>query len=111
MTVALEAITSQLLPTGTVISASADGRLTAIAFLEFLKFLIHSMTEITVSTSIVVGSSGYTVSTFSHLWIHCIHELYTSFCFSFFHFFVASKTTIFYFLCRLTINTFHRRVM
>jgi hypothetical protein len=51
MTVALEAITSQLLPSGTVISASADGRLTAVTFLEFLKFLIHSMTEITVSTS------------------------------------------------------------
>jgi hypothetical protein len=51
MTVAWEAITSQLLPTGAVISASADGRLTAVAFLEFLKFLIHSMPEITVSTS------------------------------------------------------------
>jgi hypothetical protein len=41
-----------------VISASADGR---------------RLPRLNSLHPLVVGSSGYTVSTFSHLWIHCIH--------------------------------------
>jgi hypothetical protein len=41
--------------------------------LGFLRRPSPSYTEFTTSTSIVVGSSEYSVSTFSHLWIHCIH--------------------------------------
>jgi hypothetical protein len=37
-------------------------------------FIVHSLrTLVYIFYTLLVGSSGYTVSTFSRLWIHCTH--------------------------------------